>query len=80
MGSFSTDFVSPTNFDSLAVAISYDSQILCRIDKERADGVLQIEFFHEARLLAHDVTMKFPVLEFMCAVEQACIDLREIPS
>lgn len=80
MGSFSTDFVSPTNFDSLAVEISYDSQILCRIDRESADGALEIEFFHKARLLADDVNMKFPVLEFLRAVEEACVDLREIPS
>ena len=78
MGSFSTDFVSPTNFDSLAVEISYDSQILCRINRESADGTLEIEFFHEARLLADDVNMKFPVLEFLSAVEEACVDLREI--
>lgn len=77
---FSTDFVSPTNFDSLAVEISYDSQILCRIDMERADGTLEIEFFHEKRLLAHDVSLKFSVVDFLRAVEDACVSLREIRS
>jgi hypothetical protein len=79
MSGFSVDFVSPAKFNSLAAEVSFESQILCRIDKERADGALEIEFFHETRLLGVDPKMKFPIKDFLEVVEQACTELRNIP-
>ena len=80
MTGFSIDFVSPARFNSLAAEISFESQILCRIDKEREDGVFEIEFFHEARLLGAEVKMKFSVQDLLKVVDQACADLRDIPA
>jgi hypothetical protein len=80
MTNFSVDFVSLNNFESLAAEISFRSQILCRIDRERRDGVLEVEFFHLGRRLKFDVRMKFPLPEFLSVVEEACSEPRQIPS
>ena len=76
MKEFSVDFVSPASFAFLAAEVSFQSQIVCRIDMERSDGTLQIEFFHEARLLDPTVSMKFPLSDFMRVIEQVRVDLR----
>ncbi|MFL9584415.1 hypothetical protein [Stenotrophomonas sp. AB1(2024)] len=80
MTRFSVDFVSPTSFESLAAEISFESQLLCRIDQERVDGVPEIEFFHLTRILETDVKMKFSLPDFLKVIEDACSDLRQIPS
>lgn len=80
MDKFSIDFVSPTSFNTLAAEISFESQILCRIDQERIDGVLEIEFFHLTRILDADVKMRFSLSDFLKVVEDACADLRGIAS
>lgn len=79
MGKFSIDFVSPANAESLAAEISFEGQLLCRIDRDRHEGVLEIEFFHLSRVLASEVTMKFPLSEFLSVVEQVRSDLQQIP-
>lgn len=79
MTGFSIAFVSPPSFDSLAVEVSFQSQLLCRIDRERQDGALEVEFFHLARVLKDDVTMKFPLSEFLQVIERASADLLAIP-
>lgn len=80
MTDFSVDFVSLNNFESLSAEISFRSQILCRIDRERRDGVLEVEFFHLARTLEFDVRMIFPLPDFLGVVEEVCSELRQIPS
>lgn len=79
MEKFSIDFVSPANAESLAAEISFDDQLLCRIDRDRHDGALEIEFFHLSRVLASEVTMKFPLLEFLSVLDQVRSDLQQIP-
>lgn len=79
MANFSVDFVSPVDFESLAAEVSFESQLLCRIDMERQDGVFEIEFFHLTRILASDVKMKFSLAEFLSVIEQVSSDLRQIP-
>lgn len=75
MRGFSIDYVSPMNFESLAAEISFNSQLLCRIDQERVDGVLEIEFFHLTRAIEAGVEMKFSLPEFLKVVEDTCSDL-----
>jgi len=48
---------------------------LCRIDQERGDGVLEIEFFHLTRAIEPDVKMKFSLEEFLKVIEETCSDL-----
>lgn len=79
MTNFSIDFVSPPTFDSLAVEVSFCSQLLCRIDRERQDGALEVEFFHLARALGDEVTMKLSLAEFLQVVEHASAELLAIP-
>jgi hypothetical protein len=80
MAEFSIDIVSPASFESLAAEISFASQLLCRIDRERTDGELEIEFFHLARILEADAKMKFSLPSFLSVVEDACAELRGVPS
>jgi len=80
MEKFSIDFVSPMSFNSLAAEISFESQILCRIDQERVDGVFEVEFSHLTRILNADVNMKFSLPDFLKVVEDACSELRGIAS
>ncbi len=80
MTGFSIDYVSPTNFESVAAEISFNSKLLCRIDQERVDGVLEIKFFHLTRAIEADVEMKFSLPEFLKVVEDTCSDLRAISS
>jgi len=75
MTGFSIDYVSPMDFESLAAEVSFDSQLLCRIDQERGDGVLEIEFFHLTRAIERDVKMKFSLPEFLKVIEETCSDL-----
>jgi len=79
MTNFSIDFVSPPTFDSLAVEVSFCSQLLCRIDRERQDGALEVEFFHLARVLRDEVTLKFSLADFLQVVEHASAELLAIP-
>lgn len=78
MANFSIDFVSPTGAESLAAEISFEGQLLCRIDRERHDGVLEIEFFHLSRVLASQVTMKFSLPEFLAVIDEVRSDLQQI--
>jgi hypothetical protein len=80
MDKFSIDVVSPMSCNSLAAEISFESQILCRIDQERVDGVLEVEFFPLTRILNADVRMKFSLPDLLKVVEDACSDLRGIAS
>lgn len=70
MKSLSIDFVSDLEFQFLTVEISCSGQLLCRIDKERGDD-LDIEFFFDFRKLDAEVVMKFPLSEFLSAVDEA---------
>lgn len=80
MTGFSIDYVSPMDFESLAAEISFNSQLLCRIDQERVDGVLEIEFFHLTRAIEAEVKMKFSLPEFLKIVEDTCSELRATSS
>jgi hypothetical protein len=42
---FQVDFVSPVGFDHLAAEIRFQGQVLVRLRCERADGVVEAEFF-----------------------------------
>lgn len=77
MNSFTVDFVSPVSLERLAVEISFNGQLLCQVSNERDDGALEVEFFHERRLLGQEERMKFPVSDFLLVFNQACDDLRD---
>lgn len=78
MNSFTVDFVSQVSFERLAVEISFNGQILCQISKEREDGALEVEFFHERRLLEGEDRLKFPVSDFLSVFNQSCDDLKDV--
>lgn len=76
MNAFTIDFVSPVSYESLAVEISFNGQLLCQINKERGDGALEVEFFYGYRLLEAEVLLKFPVSDFLLVFNQACDELK----
>lgn len=76
MGAFSIDFVSPASYENLAVEISFNGQLLCQISREREDGVLEVEFFHDYRMLDVEVPLKFSIHDFLLVFNQACDDLK----
>lgn len=76
MNAFSIDFVSPASYENLAVEISFSGQILCRISTERSDGILEVEFLHDHRMLSAEVLLKFPIKDFLVVFNQACDDLK----
>lgn len=75
MNAFTVDFVSPVTFEGLAAEISFNGQLLCRVDRERPDGALDVEFFHEHRFLERDARLKFPVSDFLQIFNEVCDEL-----
>lgn len=76
MNGFTVDFVSPVTFEGLAAEISFGGQLLCRVDKERKDGALEVEFFHGYRLLQAQVRLKFPAIDFLQVFNEVCEELK----
>jgi hypothetical protein len=59
MTGFSVDFVSPVDFNHMAAEICFDGQILCRVQCERSDRVVEVAFFSEWREPLDPVTVPF---------------------
>lgn len=77
MDSFSMDFTTKSEYEYLAIEISYHGQLLCEISMERGADQLDIEFVRNFRLLSEDVVLKFPVIDFERALKEACSSLVE---
>ena len=76
MAGFSIDFVSPVHFENMAAEISFQEQILCRVSQETDNRELAIEFFHESIILPKAPAMKFPLSEFLAALDEVCEALK----
>lgn len=76
---FSVDFVSPSDYEHLAAEVSYRGQLLCIISKESGPGHLEVEFFHDSRILEADVSMKFPVADFIEVFKTCCEEVASLP-
>ena len=48
---FSVDFFSDSKYEYLTAEISFDGQIICQINRDKGVDKMEIEFFHEQRLL-----------------------------
>jgi hypothetical protein len=76
MNKFTVDFVCPGRYEYLAAEISFDRQIVCRINCEREDGELMIEFFFDYRDKLDPI--EFPLSDFLGLVNSLSSELREL--
>ena len=67
---FSVDFFSDEQYEFMTAEISYDGQILCQISQDQGKEDMEIEFFHEQRVLEKQPKMKFPISEFFSLIER----------
>ena len=74
---FEVVFFSDSRYEELTAEISYKDQILCQLNKDKGIDNIEVEFFADARILAEQVAMKFPLNEFLAVLEEAKTDLIE---
>lgn len=74
---FSVDFFSDVKYKKMTAEISYNGQILCQINQDKGPDKMEVEFFHEQRLLTNDTTFKFSIDEFISLFESAVVDLKK---
>lgn len=74
---FSVDFISNSQYEYLTAEISFGGQILCEINKDQGSDNMEIEFFHEQRILDHSPEMKFLIREFFSIIEEVTAELSE---
>jgi hypothetical protein len=72
---FSIDYLSDTEYEMITIEISYKEQILCQLNKDKGNDNIEIEFFHESRILADQVIFKFPLEEFISLLNELKQDL-----
>ncbi|MEB7588307.1 hypothetical protein [Serratia rubidaea] len=72
---FEIDFFSDNKYEEITVEISYKGQILCQMNKDKGVLNIEVEFFFDSRLLASQVTKKFPLDEFINVLNEARQDL-----
>ncbi len=65
MKKFSVDFFSDSKYKKMTAEISFDGQILCQLNKDQGFDKIEMEFFHDQRLLQKNVIMKFYVADFL---------------
>ncbi len=75
MKDFSIDFFSDSKYTKMTAEISFEGQILCQVNKDKGNNNMEIEFFHDQRVLQRDVTMKFPVADFLETLKAVTEDL-----
>jgi hypothetical protein len=75
---FQVDFVSPVEFENLAAEISFLDQVICRIKNERADKVLEIEFFAVFREPVAPVVV--PLDDLMKLIQEVSAELSQSAS
>ncbi len=74
---FHIDFFSDSQYEMMTAEISFKGQILCQINKDKGDENLEIEFFHESRILQEEVKMKFDLVEFEKMLVVARCELKQ---
>lgn len=74
---FDIVFFSDSRYEELTAEISYKDQILCQLNKDKGIDNIEVEFFADARMLAEQVAMKFPLNDFLSVLEEAKKDLIE---
>ena len=72
---FSIDYLSDTQYEKITIEISYKEQILCQLNKDKGNDNIEIEFFHESRILPDQVIFKFPLEEFISLLNELKQDL-----
>ncbi|OCG10898.1 hypothetical protein A9G09_12415 [Gilliamella sp. wkB292] len=72
---FEIDFFSDNKYEEITIEISYKGQILCQLNKDKGISNIEIEFFFDSRILAKQVTPKFPLDEFINILNEAKQDL-----
>jgi hypothetical protein len=75
MSSFSLDYVCPDDFENLAVEISYDNQIICRVNNEQKKGIT-LDFFYLMRIPVRPLSV--PLAEFLQIIDDVSKELTEI--
>jgi hypothetical protein len=66
---FSVDFFSDEQYEYMTAEISYGDQILCHISQDQGKENMEIEFFHEQRVLEKQPKMKFLISDFFSLIE-----------
>lgn len=74
---FTVDFFSDEQYDKLTAEISYGNQILCQINQDQGVDNMEVEFFHEQRLLDKAPQLKFPLSDLLEIIERVKCELGE---
>jgi len=77
---FSVDYFSDSKYEWLTAEVSYDGQILCQINRDKGIDRMEIEFFHEQRILENQPELKFPISEFLSLVKEVQVELSNLAS
>ncbi|MCG8428148.1 MAG: hypothetical protein MI754_12395 [Chromatiales bacterium] len=72
---FSVDFFSDEQYEYMTAEILYDGQILCQISQNQGKEDMEIEFFHEQRVLEKQPKMKFLISDFFSVIEDVKSEL-----
>lgn len=72
---FNVDYFSDTRYEKITIEISYKNQILCQLNKDKGNDNIEIQFFHEWRILPNQVIFIFPLEEFISLLNELKQDL-----
>ncbi|MEQ4923745.1 hypothetical protein [Proteus hauseri] len=73
---FEITFFSDSKYEEITVEITYDSQILCQLNKDKGINEIEIEFFSDAKILSEENPMKFKLSDFLEILNEAVDDLK----
>lgn len=72
---FAVVFFSDSKYEKLTAEISYAGQILCLINQDKGPENLEVEFFHDSRIIHEEEPVKFPLDEFVALMIKTKDDL-----
>ncbi|MGI9275230.1 MAG: hypothetical protein ACR2PT_10355 [Endozoicomonas sp.] len=67
---FSVDFFSDQQYEYMTAEISYAGQILCQISQDSGEENMEVEFFHEQKVMEKQPAMKFPIKDFFSLIDE----------
>jgi hypothetical protein len=68
---FQMDFIAHDEYEYLAVELSFRGQHLCQLYRRKSGDVIDIEFIEDRLILEPPVRLKFPLIDFLEAIQEA---------
>jgi hypothetical protein len=68
---FHIDFITHSEYEYLAVEISFRGQRICQLYRRKEDNIIEIQVLEDLRNLEPNVRLRFPLSDFLAVLQEA---------